>query len=106
MADPKVKAPVKASSANEVLANTRDDHNWTRTEEDLTTTGGLQRAIKAQWRCIQALADYIDGVATGTTDESGKPIKTEDPVAATPKPFFGSTPAAPPSTVSPAPAPV
>ncbi len=62
-------------SANEVLHNTRDDHNWTRSDEDLNSTGGLQRAIKAQWHAIQALADYIDGVATGTTTDDGAPIK-------------------------------
>jgi hypothetical protein len=64
-------------TANEVLTATRDDHNWSRTEVDINTTGGIQRAIKAQWHAIQALADYIDGVATGTTNDDGAPIKSK-----------------------------
>jgi len=100
------KEKVKATSANEVLQNTREDHNWKNDPVDITTTGGIQRAIIAQWACIHALADYIDGVATGTTDDTGKPIKVADPVAATPKPFFESPPAAPVSTTEPAPAAV
>jgi len=67
----------KATSANEVLHNTTKDHNWTHSPEDLTSTGGIQRAIKAQWHALQALADYIDGVATGETDDEGKPIKAD-----------------------------
>lgn len=62
------------NSANEVLTNLKDDHNWKHDPVDLTTTGGLQRAITAQWHAIHALADYIDGVATGKTDAEGKPI--------------------------------
>jgi hypothetical protein len=95
-------APVKAASANEVLHNTREDHNWKNDPVDITTTGGIQRAIVAQWAAIQALADYIDGVATGRTDDAGKPVKVD--AAAAPTPFFGSDPVAPPSTAAPAPA--
>jgi len=72
---PKLERAAPAS-ANEVLANTRDDHNWNRSDEDLTSTGGIQRAIRAQWHAIQALADYIDGVATGMTNDDGVPIKS------------------------------
>jgi len=67
----------KATSANDVLHNTAKDHNWTHSPEDLTSTGGIQRAITAQWHALQALADYIDGVATGETDDEGRPIKID-----------------------------
>lgn len=67
----------KAKSANEVLSNTLEDHNWMPSPIDLSSTGGIQRAITAQAHAIQALADYIDGVATGTTDDGGKPVKLD-----------------------------
>ena len=82
----------KEKSANEVLANTLDDHNWMPAPADLTSTGGIQRTITAQGHAIQALADYIDGVATGQTDDTGKPIKTDSEAG---KSFFVSPPAAP-----------
>jgi hypothetical protein len=88
------KVPTKATSANEVLANTRDDHQWVQAPEDINTTGGIQRAIKAQWAAIKALADYIDGVATGTTDDQGNPVKVADPVSSGKSPSV-SPPAAP-----------
>jgi hypothetical protein len=96
-------AKTKASSANEVLNNTREDHAWLPAPQDLNSTGGIQRAIIAQWHAIQALADYIDGVATGTTDDKGQPVKTADAADKSPA---APPPAAPFSTVSPAPAPV
>lgn len=84
------------TSANQVLANTREDHNWRREPADLTTTGGIQKAIKAQWHAIQALADYIDGVATGETDDNGKPIKTStDEAPAVSPPVVQSDPVQP-----------
>lgn len=64
-------------SANEVLTNLKDDHNWKHDPVDLTTTGGIQRSITAQWHAIHALADYIDGKATGKTDVEGKPIQAD-----------------------------
>jgi len=86
----KQKAKVAPTSANEVLMQCRDDHNWTPVQEDLQSTGGIQRAIKAQWHALEALANYIDGVATGETDDTGKPIKATEPVKTstdyTPKP--------------------
>ena len=91
----------KATSANEVLHNTTKDHNWTHSPEDLTSTGGIQRAIKAQWHALQALADYIDGVATGETDDEGKPIKASDSSDDKSPPV--SPPAAQPVPASPAP---
>ena len=68
----------RPSSANELLENLREDHNWAPDPVDLTTTGGIQKAIKAQWHAIQALADYIDGKATGMTDDDGKPISDSE----------------------------
>ena len=68
-------------SANEVLANLREDHDWKLDPADLTSTGGLQRNITALWAAVQALADYVDGVATGKTDDYGKPIKASSPAA-------------------------
>lgn len=65
-------------TANEVLANLRDDHNWRHDPLDLTSTGGIQRAITAQWHAIEALANYIDGVATGETDQEGRPVKNSE----------------------------
>lgn len=65
-------------TANEVLAGVRDDHNWKQDQIDLSSTSGIQRAIMAQWHAIEALADYIDGVATGETDNDGKPIKSSE----------------------------
>lgn len=67
----------RPQSANEVLAQTREDHNWHHVPEDIHSTGGIQRAITAQWHAIQALADYIDGVATGETNTEGAPIRSE-----------------------------
>jgi hypothetical protein len=61
-------------SANEVLARLRDDHDWRHDPVNLTTTDGIKRAIEAQSHAIQAIADYVDGRATGETDMSGKPI--------------------------------
>lgn len=72
----KTVKPERPQSANEVLARTREDHNWRHEPADLTTTGGIQKAITAQWHAIQALADYIDGVATGETDTAGVPIQS------------------------------
>ena len=69
-----------ATSANEVLDNIRDDHNWRLDPVDLTTTGGLQRAITAPWHALRALADYVDGVATGKTDSELRPIRNTEPV--------------------------
>lgn len=74
----KTVKPERPHSANEVLARTREDHNWRHEPADLTTTGGIQKAITAQWHAIQALADYIDGVATGETDVTGAPIKNSE----------------------------
>ncbi len=82
----------KAKSANEVLSNTLEDHNWMASPADLTSTGGIQRTITAQGHAIQALADYIDGVATGQTDDTGKPVKLD---SAAGKSIFVSPPAAP-----------
>lgn len=73
-----VKTRTAPQSANELLANVKDDHNWKHDPVDLTSTGGIQRAITAQWHAIQALADYIDGVATGETDAEGKPVKRSE----------------------------
>lgn len=67
------------NSANEVLHNLKEDHDWKYDPVDITTTGGLQRAIKAQWHAIHALADYIDGKATGRTDAEGRPIPADVP---------------------------
>lgn len=64
----------KPNSANELLTRVKDDQDWKHDPADLNSTGGIQRAIKAQWHAIHALADYIDGIATGETDTEGKPI--------------------------------
>lgn len=69
--------PNQPKSANEVLASTREDHNWKHDPAELQSTGGIQRSITAQWAAIQALADYIDGLATGQTDTAGNPIPSE-----------------------------
>lgn len=68
---------MKPKSANQVLASLKEDHNWKPDPIDLTSTGGIQRAITAQWHAIHALADYIDGIATGQTDAEGKPVKLD-----------------------------
>lgn len=72
-----VKTRTAPQSANEVVANVRDDHNWKHDPVELQSTGGIQRAITAQWAAIKALADYIDGVATGETDANGRPIRLD-----------------------------
>lgn len=64
-------------TANEVLAAVREDQNWRHEEMNVHSTGGIQRNIEALWNSLQALADHIDGVATGETDADGVPIKTE-----------------------------
>ena len=43
---------------------------------DVTSTGGLQRNIKALWSAIAALANHVDGIAM---DEYGNPIPVKDP---------------------------
>jgi hypothetical protein len=57
-------ADKKPSSANEVLVSVNEDHDWRHSPEDLTTTGGIQRACRRNAEAIQALADYIDGKST------------------------------------------
>jgi hypothetical protein len=72
--------PSKTLTANEVIAATRDDHNWRHdatTRLDITSTGGIQRNIQALWSAVQALADHADGIATGQTDAAGYPIKAD-----------------------------
>lgn len=56
-----VKQEKPPASANEVLANVNEDHDWKHDPEDLSTTGGIQKALKRNSAAIQALADYIDG---------------------------------------------
>jgi hypothetical protein len=48
-------------TANEVLAKVDDDHDWTGTPEELTTTGGIQKAVARNRDAIAALANFIDG---------------------------------------------
>lgn len=84
---------MQTRSAREVLAATREDHNWKPDPIDLTSTGGIQRAITAQWHAIEALADYIDGKVTDPEtgyvynkdgqriDAQGKVIDSEDRTA-------------------------
>jgi hypothetical protein len=57
-------------SANDVLNGVKEDHEWKHDPADLNTTGGMQRAITAQWHAIHALADYIDGITPAEADTS------------------------------------
>ena len=53
------------ATANEVVASSFDEFNWTETPVDLSSTDGIQRAIKANTLAIRALANHIDGVKPG-----------------------------------------
>ena len=68
----------KPKTANELLSRVKEDQDWKHDPSDLNSTGGIQRAIKSQWHAIHALADYIDGRATGETDMDGKPISRSE----------------------------
>lgn len=74
----------KKLTANEVIASTRDDHNWRHDPLDVTSTGGIQRNIQALWSAVQALADHADGIATGETDAEGFPIKADSEAGKSP----------------------
>lgn len=63
-------------TANEVVAESFDDVQWTQNPVDLSTTDGIQRAIKANTAAIHALANHIDGVKPDV-----EPKKYEDPKA-------------------------
>jgi phosphoserine aminotransferase len=64
VAKPQDKAEIKQdkrpASANEVLESVNEAHDWKHEPEDLTSTGGIQKALKRNSAAIQALADYID----------------------------------------------
>lgn len=59
----------RPASANEALAGVNEEHTWVKDPEDLSSTPGLQKAIRENRDAIQALADYIDG-------KDGKPRST------------------------------
>jgi hypothetical protein len=76
-------------SANDVLNSVKEDHEWKHDPADLNTTGGLQRAIKAQWHAIHALADYIDGINRSEADiSSSESLPVADPYRAEPAPVL------------------
>ncbi len=66
-----------AKTANEALADSYEDHNWTKAVFDTNTTAGIQLTLKAQSAAIQALADHIDGV------DKDAPVKPEPKPAST-----------------------
>lgn len=49
------------TSANEALAATYEDHEWTPAVLDTNTTEGIRNTLKAHGAAIQALADHMDG---------------------------------------------
>jgi hypothetical protein len=61
--DARVQAEKKSEpkTAKEVLARVDEDHNWDFAPIDMSTTGGIQKAIERNWRAIQALAAFVDG---------------------------------------------
>lgn len=50
------------ASANSVLAECYDDHDWRPAVLDTNTTEGIRNTLKAHAAAIQALADQIDGI--------------------------------------------
>ena len=73
-------------SANDVLNGVKEDHEWKHDPADLNTTGGMQRAITAQWHAIHALADYIDGINRSEADTPpSESLPVVDPYRAEPE---------------------
>lgn len=60
------------ASANSVLAECYDDHDWRPAVLDTNTTEGIRNTLKAHAAAIQALADQIDGI----TKVQAAPVKT------------------------------
>ncbi len=59
-------------TANEVVTSCFEQANWKEDPVDLTSTDGLQRAIRANTLAIHALANLMDGL-----DPEGQPIKAQ-----------------------------
>lgn len=62
VAEAKANAMNDPNSANSILAEAYDDHNWKPAVLDTNTTEGIKNTLKAQAAAIQALADRIDGI--------------------------------------------
>ncbi len=71
--------PERPKSANAMLRSMGEYHDYIKDPIDMTTTGGIQRAIERNWQAIQALADYVDGVVRGpdgvVRDKNGQPVQ-------------------------------
>src|SRR5262249_40552426 len=67
----------KPSSARELVDRVRDDHGYESSPIDLNSTGGIQREIRSLGHRLDALADYVDGKATGETGPDGAPIRAD-----------------------------
>lgn len=58
--EPVAEKPKAPATANEALAAVNEDHDWKPEPEDLSTTGGIQKAVERNRDAIQALANFID----------------------------------------------
>jgi hypothetical protein len=85
-------ADKQPTTANEVLAQVDEDHDWKHDPADISTTGGIQRALERHRVAIQRLADFIDG-------------KYEEKPDAAKGSWFEPTPAPAPAPATPAPTP-
>ncbi len=85
-------ADKRPQTANEVLAQVDEDHNWKYDPADHTTTPGVVKSLERNRIAIQALADFIDGKFKGEAEPGVAPAKTWYGGDATPAPMASPAP--------------
>ncbi len=86
----------RPQTANEVLAQVDEDHDWKYDPADHSTTPGIQKTLERHRVAIQRLADFIDGKYEGEAEPGVAPAKT----------WYGADAAPPAPTPETKPAPV